>query len=57
LAINGNEILKGQGKISHEQAKLFAESEWEKYRIVQDKLFQSDFDKLFSQYSKTNDLA
>jgi hypothetical protein len=48
LEFNGNEILKGQGKISHEQAKLFAESEWERYRIVQDKLFRNDFDKLFS---------
>ncbi|MDR2579564.1 MAG: virulence RhuM family protein [Fibromonadaceae bacterium] len=48
LEFNGNKILKGQGKISHEQAKLFAESEWEKYRIVQDKLFQNDFDKLLS---------
>ena len=49
LEFNGNEILKDAGKISHEQAKLFAESEWEKYRIVQDRLFQSDFDKLFSK--------
>jgi hypothetical protein len=49
LEFNGNEILKDNGKISHERAKLFAESEWEKYRIIQDKLFQSDFDKLFSK--------
>jgi hypothetical protein len=46
LEFNGNKVLLGKGKISHEEAKLFAESEWEKYRIVQDKLFMSDFDKL-----------
>jgi len=45
LEFNGNEILTGAGKISHEQAKLHAETEFEKYRIVQDKLFESDFDR------------
>ncbi len=46
LEFNGNEILTGSGKISHEQAKLHAETEFEKYRIVQDRLFESDFDRL-----------
>ena len=45
LEFNGNEILTGSGKISAEEAKLHAETEYEKYRIVQDKLFQSDFDR------------
>ena len=45
LEFNGSEILTGPGKISHEQAKLHAETEFEKYRIVQDRLFESDFDK------------
>jgi len=45
LEFNGNEILTGPGKISHEQAKLHAETEFEKYRIVQDRLFESDFDR------------
>ncbi len=45
LEFNGHEILMGPGKISHEQAKLHAETEFEKYRIVQDRLFQSDFDR------------
>jgi len=45
LEFNGNEILTGPGKISAEQAKLYAESEFEKYRIVQDRLFESDFDR------------
>lgn len=38
-------ILQGSGKVSMETAKLHAESEFEKYRIVQDRLFESDFDK------------
>lgn len=45
LEFNGNEILTGAGKISAEQAKLHAETEFEKYRIVQDRLFVSDFDR------------
>lgn len=38
-------LLTNAGKISAEQAKEYAESEFEKYRIIQDRLFQSDFDK------------
>ena len=45
LEFNGNEILTDAGKISAEQAKLHAETEFEKYRIVQDRLFMSDYDK------------
>lgn len=39
-------ILKDAGKVTTQFAKNFAEAEFEKYRIVQDRLFQSDFDKL-----------
>jgi Virulence protein len=46
LEFNGNELLTGLGKISHEQAKLHAETEYEKYRIIQDRIFKSDFDLL-----------
>jgi hypothetical protein len=49
LEFNGDEILTGVGKISHEQAKLHAETEFEKYRIVQDRLFKSDFDRLLEE--------
>ncbi len=45
LEFNGNEILTSAGKISHEQAKLHAETQFEKYRITQDRLFESDFDR------------
>ena len=43
---NLDAILQDAGKITAEFAKRFAESEFEKYRIIQDKLFQSDFDRL-----------
>jgi hypothetical protein len=49
LEFNGNEILTGTGKISHEQAKLHAETEFEKYRVIQDRLFKSDFDRLLEE--------
>jgi len=45
LEFNGNELLVGAGKISTEEAKLHAETEFEKYRIVQDRLYESDFDR------------
>ena len=40
------EVLQDAGKVTAEIAKARAESEFEKYRIVQDRLFKSDFDKL-----------
>lgn len=52
LEFNGNELLTGPGKISHEQAKLHAETEFEKYRIVQDRLFESDFDRFVALQAK-----
>lgn len=38
-------LLNDAGKVSAEIAKIHAESEFEKYRVIQDKLFMSDFDK------------
>ncbi len=45
LEFNGNELLTGPGKISAEEAKLHAETEFEKYRLIQDRLYESDFDR------------
>lgn len=45
LKFNEREVLDNPGKVSAEVAKAFALSEWEKYRIVQDRLFESDFDR------------
>lgn len=52
LEFNGNEILTGAGKVSAEQAKLYAETEFEKYRIVQDKIFMSDYDKYLLKFEE-----
>ncbi len=41
----GDTVLDNAGQISAEFAKQFAESEFEKYRIIQDRLFESDFDR------------
>jgi len=43
------EILRDAGKVTAEIAKAHAESEFEKYRIVQDRLFESDFDRLLKR--------
>ena len=49
LAAGGNEVLQTAGSVSAEEAKEHAETEFEKYRIVQDRLFQSDFDKYLGE--------
>lgn len=45
LEAGGDAVLPDAGKITAEFAKVFAESEFEKYRIIQDRLFSSDFDR------------
>ncbi len=52
LQFNEKDILKNAGKVTQAIAKAFAESEFEKYRIVQDKLFESDFDKTIKKLNK-----
>ena len=49
IAATDREILQDAGKVTAEIAKAHAESEFEKYRIVQDRLFESDFDRLLQQ--------
>ena len=51
LEFNGNELLTGPGKISAEQAKLHAETE---YRIIQDRLYESDFDRFLMLEQEVN---
>lgn len=46
------EVLEGKGKISHEMAKDKAFSEYEKYTVIQDKNYVSDFDKLLIETKK-----
>ena len=52
LAFTGREILTDAGTVSKITAKAYAESEFEKYRVTQDKLYQSDFDKLVEKTKK-----
>ena len=49
LAAGGNDVLQTAGSVSAEEAKEHAETEFEKYRIIQDRLFQSDFDKFLGE--------
>lgn len=54
LRFNDAEILEDKGKVTAAIAKAFAESEFEKYRVIQDRLYQSDFDRLMSE-TENND--
>lgn len=45
LQFNEEAVLKDKGKVSHAVAKAIAETEYEKYRVIQDKIYESDFDK------------
>jgi hypothetical protein len=53
LKFNDEVIGNGIGSVSHEVAKAFAESEFEKYRVIQDNNYRSDFDKLVEQTTNT----
>jgi hypothetical protein len=54
LEFNEREILEDKGKVSAEIAQTFAETEFEKYRIVQDRLFESDFDHIIKRIKDEN---
>ncbi|MDD4911855.1 MAG: virulence RhuM family protein [Sideroxydans sp.] len=55
LTLWDREILQDAGKVTAELARAHAESEFEKYRIVQDRLFESDFDQLLKQVGVRKD--
>ena len=48
------DVLKDAGRISHEIAEEKALSEFEKYRVIQDKKFESDFDKFLLEADSNN---
>ena len=52
LQFNDAEVLQDKGKVTAAIAKAFAESEFEQYRITQDRLYQSDFDRLIASTEK-----
>ncbi len=54
LQFNNKQVLENFGTVSAAVAKQFAESEFEKYRPIQDRLFESDFDKLLKLANKNN---
>lgn len=56
LSLMDRDILNNAGKVSAEIAKLHAESEFEKYRIIQDKLYVSDFDKHILELEQIQEL-
>lgn len=49
LRFNDADILTHKGTVTAEIAKAFAESEFEKYRVIQDRLYESDFDRMLRQ--------
>lgn len=49
LKFNNAEVLTDKGKVKTEVAKAFAESEFEKYRVIQDRLYESDFDRFIAE--------
>lgn len=55
LVLWNPDVLKDAGKVSAELAKAHAESEFENYRIVQDRLYQSDFDRFLQLEEKTKE--
>lgn len=46
ISVNDAEVLQNKGTVTAAIAKSFAESEFEQYRVIQDRLYQSDFDRL-----------
>lgn len=52
LQFNEREVLDNPGKVSHKVAESFAISQFEKYRAIQDKIFESDFDKFMKEIEK-----
>lgn len=56
LQFNEYEILNNSGKVTAEIAKAFAESEFEKYRVIQDRLFESDFDRMLKATEKGGEI-
>ena len=54
LQFNDAEILRDKGKVTAAIAKAFAESEFEQYRVIQDRLYQSDFDRLVASTEQKN---
>ena len=55
LQFNEEDILQNKGKVTAAIAKAFAESEYEKFRVLQDRTYQSDFDRLVERMEETDE--
>jgi hypothetical protein len=55
LQLSNYPILKDKGKVSMLEAKLKAESEFERHRVIQDREYESDFDKEVKRLKKKNE--
>ena len=55
LQFNEEDILQNKGKVTAAIAKAFAESEFEKFRVLQDRTYQSDFDRLVASIEETEE--
>ena len=49
LQFNKEDVLDNSGKVTAEIAKTFAEKEYDRYKPIQDRLFESDFDKMIKK--------
>lgn len=56
LELWNHDILKDSGRVTHEIAKTFAETEFEQYRVIQDKAYKSDFDKFIEESARIGDI-
>jgi hypothetical protein len=54
LEFDDRETLQDSGKISAKLAQTYAESEFEKYRVIQDRLFESDFDRALKELGSSS---
>lgn len=56
LQFNEVVVLQNKGRVTHEIAKAFAETEFEQYRVIQDKTYKSDFDKLIEESARIGEI-
>lgn len=54
LQFNEEDVLQNKGKVTVAIAKAFAESEFEKYRALQDRTYKSDFDRLIADIEENS---
>ncbi len=55
LQLNEEDVLQNKGKVTAAIAKAFAENEFEKFRVLQDRAYQSDFDRLVVRTEENNE--